>query len=228
MWLVFALALGIGVYLTTVSGPVILLIGWMVAGALAGIVANLLRAVRFNELAQRSGFSGFVQNMGVRTDASGVTSSYANTINTAGQTVGSADKYVGGTYKGGRAVRWDAVGGALELGNLGTDASGFTTTQVYSINTAGQTAGYAEKYGPTERYNYLRFVGGVPCPVLVTLGAIEMENNMAFRGAADALAEVRGKATLTVEVIPQADHFYSNARPELLARVEAWLPSHTN
>jgi hypothetical protein len=31
-----------------------------------------LRAIRFNDLAQRSGFSGFVHNMGVHTDAAGL------------------------------------------------------------------------------------------------------------------------------------------------------------
>jgi hypothetical protein len=50
----------------------ILLIGWIVASVLAGLVANVLRAVRFNDLAERSGFSGFVRNTGVQTDASGV------------------------------------------------------------------------------------------------------------------------------------------------------------
>src|SRR5829696_4052794 len=51
---------------------VILIIGWLIAGALAAAVAALLRAVRFNDLAQRSGLSGFVQNMGLRTDPAGV------------------------------------------------------------------------------------------------------------------------------------------------------------
>ena len=50
---------------------VILIIGWMIAGALAGLVARVLREVKFNDLAERSGFTGFVHNMGVRTDASG-------------------------------------------------------------------------------------------------------------------------------------------------------------
>src|SRR5207248_217379 len=67
-----ALALFLAAIPKIIGFLVILLIGWMVAGALAGIVAKLLRTVRFNELAQRSGFSGFVQNMGVHTDASGV------------------------------------------------------------------------------------------------------------------------------------------------------------
>jgi hypothetical protein len=49
----------------------ILVIGWFVASLIAKAVAGLLRAVRFNEVAQRSGFSGFVKNTGVETDASG-------------------------------------------------------------------------------------------------------------------------------------------------------------
>ena len=51
---------------------VILIIGWLIAGVLAAAVAALLRAVKFNDLAQRSGLTGFVHNMGLRTDASGV------------------------------------------------------------------------------------------------------------------------------------------------------------
>jgi len=51
---------------------VILIIGWLIAGLLAAAVAALLRAVRFNDLAQRSGLAGFVHNMGVRKDAAGL------------------------------------------------------------------------------------------------------------------------------------------------------------
>jgi hypothetical protein len=51
---------------------VILIIGWLIAGVLAAAVAALLRVVRFNDLAQRSGLSGFVHNMGVRKDTAGV------------------------------------------------------------------------------------------------------------------------------------------------------------
>jgi hypothetical protein len=50
---------------------VILIIGWLIASAIATAVAALLRAVKFNDLAQRAGLSGFVQNMGVKTDAAG-------------------------------------------------------------------------------------------------------------------------------------------------------------
>ncbi len=50
---------------------VILIVGWFVASLVDKGVSALLRAVRFNDLAQRSGFSGFVQKMGIRQDASG-------------------------------------------------------------------------------------------------------------------------------------------------------------
>jgi hypothetical protein len=50
---------------------VIVAIGWFIASLIATAVAAFLRAVRFNDLAERSGFSGFVANTGVETDASG-------------------------------------------------------------------------------------------------------------------------------------------------------------
>jgi mechanosensitive ion channel-like protein len=50
----------------------VLVIGWIISSLLARGVGALLNAVRFNELARRSGFADFVQKTGVRTDSSGV------------------------------------------------------------------------------------------------------------------------------------------------------------
>ena len=50
---------------------VILIIGWLIAGAIAAAVAAILRTVKFNDVARRSGFSGFVEKMGIKKDASG-------------------------------------------------------------------------------------------------------------------------------------------------------------
>jgi hypothetical protein len=50
----------------------ILIIGWLISGVLASAVAGVLRSVRFNDLAERSGLTGFVRNMGLRTDAAGM------------------------------------------------------------------------------------------------------------------------------------------------------------
>ena len=51
---------------------------------------------------------------------------------------------VGGRGRGYRAVRWDASGtAATELGNLGTDPTGYTSSEAVAINTAGTTVGQA-------------------------------------------------------------------------------------
>jgi Conserved TM helix len=50
---------------------VILIIGWLIAAAIAAVVAAILRTVKFNDVARRSGFSGFVEKMGIKKDASG-------------------------------------------------------------------------------------------------------------------------------------------------------------
>ncbi len=87
-------------------------------------------------------------------------------------------------------------------------------------------AGYLEKYGPDERYNYFRFLAGVRRPTLVTLGSVEVANNMAFAGAPEELAALaRRYPWLGVEVVEGADHFYTGARQEVVARVEGWLRS---
>jgi hypothetical protein len=51
---------------------VILVVGWFIASLVEKGVAAVLRAVRFNDLAQRSGFAGFVDKMGTGTDSAGL------------------------------------------------------------------------------------------------------------------------------------------------------------
>src|SRR5437763_5388714 len=54
-----------------IAFAVILVVGWFVAGLIARLAARLLRVVRFNDLAERSGFGGFVRNIGVQQDCAG-------------------------------------------------------------------------------------------------------------------------------------------------------------
>lgn len=80
---------GIGASLSTLLGGfaaaiprilgfvLILVIGWIISGLVARAVAALLRAVKFNELAERSGFSSFVEKAGIKTDAAGVLATVA-------------------------------------------------------------------------------------------------------------------------------------------------------
>jgi len=67
-----ALALLFGAIPKILGFLVIIIIGWLIASAVAAAVAALLRAVKFNDMAKRSGFSGFVEKMGVHNDAAGV------------------------------------------------------------------------------------------------------------------------------------------------------------
>ena len=67
-----ALSLFLGAIPRIIGFLVIIIIGWLISGALAAAVAAVLRAVKFNVLAQNSGLQGFVNNMGLRTDASGL------------------------------------------------------------------------------------------------------------------------------------------------------------
>jgi hypothetical protein len=54
---------------------VVLIVGWIISSLLAKGVDALLHAVKFNDLARRSGFSNFVQKMGVKDDSAGVIAS---------------------------------------------------------------------------------------------------------------------------------------------------------
>src|SRR5687767_11878985 len=67
-----ALSLFLGAIPRIIGFLVIIIIGWLISGALAAGVAALLRAVRFNVLAQNAGIQGFINNMGLRTDPSGL------------------------------------------------------------------------------------------------------------------------------------------------------------
>jgi mechanosensitive ion channel-like protein len=55
----------------------VLIVGWILSSLVAKGVAALLHALRFNELARRSGIAEFVRRMAVRTDSTGVIASVA-------------------------------------------------------------------------------------------------------------------------------------------------------
>ena len=70
-----ALAGGMAMFFSAIpkviAFAVILVVGWFIAGLIARLAARLLRAVHFNQLADRSGFAKFVRNVGVQQDCAG-------------------------------------------------------------------------------------------------------------------------------------------------------------
>ncbi len=67
-----ALAMLLGAIPKIIGFLIILIIGWFIASLIAAAVAAVLRTIRFNDLAQRSGITGFVRNMGLQHDPAGV------------------------------------------------------------------------------------------------------------------------------------------------------------
>ncbi|HVX16114.1 MAG TPA: alpha/beta fold hydrolase [Pirellulales bacterium] len=85
-------------------------------------------------------------------------------------------------------------------------------------------AGYIDKYGRDERYNVLKHVSQVACPMLFTFGTIELRRGSAFQGLPDELTSLAEQgADVKVAVLAGADHFYTAARGELAAQVGGWL-----
>jgi hypothetical protein len=83
-------------------------------------------------------------------------------------------------------------------------------------------AGYLEKYGPDERYNFLKLLPAIRCPTLFTFGELEVASNMAFQGSPVAVLASKN-SNVRVETIAGADHFYSGVRDKLLTRLETFL-----
>jgi len=70
----------------------------------------------------------------------------ATGVNNSGVAVGYARKYVDSTNVGYRSVRWSGSGTATELGDMGTNAAGYTDAYSRDINNVGMVVGYAKKY----------------------------------------------------------------------------------
>ena len=82
-------------------------------------------------------------------------------------------------------------------------------------------AGYVEKYGPDERYNYLKWIDKVTCGTLVTFGAIETRDNMAFRDAPVAVERIVPR--VGVVTFAGADHIYTGQRGPLVDWIVRYL-----
>jgi len=88
---------------------------------------------------------------------------------------------------------------------------------------------YVDKYGPAERYDVLKHLPNVQTPLLVTIGGEEgihedRPDRFAFGGLAEKVSALASDLpNVTFELIPGADHAYTNRNDELWAAVERWL-----
>ncbi|HJU71175.1 MAG TPA: small-conductance mechanosensitive ion channel [Paucimonas sp.] len=51
---------------------IIVIVGWIIAALVQKAIAAVLRTIKFNDMAQRAGFAGFVKKMGVDSDSAGM------------------------------------------------------------------------------------------------------------------------------------------------------------
>ena len=89
-------------------------------------------------------------------------------------------------------------------------------------------AGFLDKYGPEERYNFLRFASRVHSPLLFTFGSLELDHGgVAFAGLPDTIAQLANQADEgwqpQVTVIEGADHHYRSGRDTLNRELSRWL-----
>jgi hypothetical protein len=128
-------------YSTTVAGRI------NSSGQTTGYAMKYVSGVQRGTLPVRWDASGAITELEtLGTSYTGDTGGEGYAINDSGQVAGSVDKYVSGSFKGSRPVRWDSTGAAMELDLLGTTSSGFTAGEAYDINAAGFTVGAVDRY----------------------------------------------------------------------------------
>ncbi len=89
------------------------------------------------------------------------------------------------------------------------------------------SAGYLEKYGPREEYNFLRFAHRLPCPTLFTYGQLELDGaDVSFAGLPDLINNLPYESIEPQCVtIPHADHMYRGTFDRLSGEILHWLTS---
>lgn len=105
----------------------------------------------------------------------------------------------------------------------GTPDTLFLATFPYPLVISAAT--YVDKYGPSERYNLLRWAHRVTCPLLFAFGERELRgDNVAFQDIVERINTLPWKqAAPKISVIPEANHNYSGQGDMLGEAIRAEL-----
>ena len=111
---------------------------------------------------------------------------------------------------------------AQRLVNAGkADALMRVQAPISTLFAAGQ---YVKKYGPQDRYDVVRLLSEVRCPVLLLIGSLEAHDGGAVSATAAAAPDLTGRcANLSVVEIAGADHVYTDRMPRVVEAVTGWL-----
>jgi pimeloyl-ACP methyl ester carboxylesterase len=86
-------------------------------------------------------------------------------------------------------------------------------------------ASYVDKYGREERYDIIRHIPKLTCPILFLYGDQELaDGGVPFAGIDRAVAAAaEPDQSLEVRIVPGADHFYNGVQEAAAAEVGMWL-----
>ncbi|MGE5192142.1 MAG: alpha/beta hydrolase [Deltaproteobacteria bacterium] len=85
-------------------------------------------------------------------------------------------------------------------------------------------AGYVEKYGPENRYDYVPLLPRVPCAALILIGSESIRTSAAFNGSPEAIATAAaGQATCVCEIVEGANINYAGCDKVPFLHAADWL-----
>ena len=85
-------------------------------------------------------------------------------------------------------------------------------------------ATYVDKYGESDRYNWLNFVDRVEVPTLLAFGQKELVDNAAFQGIVEQFKKLNLSDELfNVEVVENANHYYSGCQQVAADAMADWM-----
>lgn len=117
---------------------------------------------------------------------------------------------------------FESMSAAQQLADRGEANMLFQATFPFPLVLSAAT--YIDKYGPESRYDILQFAPRVGCPVLFVYGGVELENGgIAFAGLPEAIAKLSWSNPPSIEVVPNANHFYAGRFDELSTVLKSGL-----
>jgi len=85
-------------------------------------------------------------------------------------------------------------------------------------------AGFLDKYGPADNYDWYKLLPAVPCPVLYVLGEKSPRQSLGFVNAIEALTQLASQCQhVTLSLVSQANTIYSGLEQVPFERVREWL-----
>jgi pimeloyl-ACP methyl ester carboxylesterase len=114
--------------------------------------------------------------------------------------------------------------GAGELVVCGQGETLVAVTQ--PIPFLATAAGYVEKYGPEDRYDYVPLLARLRCPTLILIGRDSLRTSAAFQGAPEAIAAAAaGQPTVACKIVEEANINYAGCDTLPFLCAAEWLSS---